>query len=69
MREMEKLLISRGRNWSGLERRSGKDRRQREGRSPTGYERRHQVEQREIEVTEWYLSEPEWEILQKVWLH
>ncbi|MBS0355521.1 MAG: hypothetical protein JSR83_16675 [Proteobacteria bacterium] len=66
---MEKLLISRGRNWSGFERRSGQDRRQGEGRSPTGYERRYQVEQREIEVTELYLTEPEWEILQKAWLH
>ncbi|WP_088179441.1 hypothetical protein [Zoogloea sp. LCSB751] len=66
---MEKLLISRGRNWSGFERRSGKDRRQRDRGSPTGYERRHQVEQREIEVTEWFCSEPEWQVLQKKWLH
>ena len=66
---MEKLLITRGKNWCGHERGSGKDRRQREGKSPTGYERRHQVEQREIEVVEYFCSTHEWEILKKKWLH
>ena len=66
---MDKQLISRGKDWCGMERRSGKDRRQREGRSPTGYERRRQVEQRQIEVFELFFSTGEWEVLKLKWTH
>lgn len=56
-------------NERGLERRSGSDRRQREGRSPTGYERRRQVEQRAIEVVELFLSREALEMLKEKWRH
>jgi len=43
------------------ERRSGKDRRQKDGSSPTGHERRKDVEQRKPDVEEINLSLDEWE--------
>ena len=45
------------------ERRSGKDRRQQDGCSPTGHERRGNVEQRKPDVEEITLSQDEWEEL------
>lgn len=68
---MDKRLNSPEKNASkrGLERRSGSDRRQREGRSPTGYERRRQVEQRAIEVVELFLSREAIELLKEKWRH
>lgn len=68
---MDKRLNSpdRGGGERGLERRSGSDRRQREGRSPTGYERRRQVEQRAIEVVELFLSREAVEMLKEKWRH
>lgn len=66
---MEKLLISRGKFWNGAERRSGADRRQREGKSPTGVERRRLVEPRQIEVVELFPSDAEWEAMKRRWFH
>lgn len=53
----------------GVERRSGLDRRQQDGRSPTGYERRRRVEQRAIEVVELFLSREAVEMLKEKWRH
>jgi len=43
------------------ERRSGKDRRQKDGSSPSGHERRENVEQRKPELEEINLSLDEWD--------
>lgn len=54
--------------WNGLERRSGEDRRQIEGESPTGHERRKRPEPRQMTVVELFLSPEQWRVAQRHWL-
>jgi len=53
--------------WNGVERRTGGERRQREGKSPTGIERRKHVEPRQMEVIELFLSPEQWQVARRRW--
>ncbi|MBS0352412.1 MAG: hypothetical protein JSR83_00690 [Proteobacteria bacterium] len=53
--------------WNGVERRTGGERRQHEGKSPTGIERRKHVEPRQMEVVELFLSPEQWQVARRRW--
>lgn len=56
-----------GRRWDGVDRRSGGDRRQVEGVSPTGRERRRRAEPRQMQVVELFLSPEQWQVVKRHW--
>lgn len=60
-------IHSTAKRWNGAERRTGGERRQRDGKSPTGIERRKRVEPRQMEVVELFLSPEQWQVARRHW--
>lgn len=57
-----------GRRWEGADRRSGRERRQADGESPTGWERRRRAEPRQMQVVEVFLSPEQWQVVRRHWM-